>query len=161
METILRPYKEEDIPSMITIWNSIIKEGTAFPQEEPLTIETAKQFFASQSYCAVATQDAVIQGLYILHPNNIGRCSHIANASFAVDSSSRGKRIGEKLVKDCLKIGHFLGFRILQFNAVVSNNLAATNLYKKLGFIQLGTVPQGFRNIDNTYVDICLFYKTL
>ena len=27
-----------------------------------------------------------IVGLYILHPNNIGRCGHICNASYAVKS---------------------------------------------------------------------------
>ena len=32
--------------------------------------------------------------------NNVGRCGHICNASYAVDSFCRGQHIGEKLVKD-------------------------------------------------------------
>lgn len=37
-----------------------------------------------------------------------------------------------------------LGFKILQFNAVVKSNEHALQLYKKLGFVQLGIIPHGF-----------------
>lgn len=57
--------------------------------------------------------------MYILHPNNVGRCGHIANASFAVSSESRGLHIGEKMVRDCIQQAHREQFKILQFNAVV------------------------------------------
>ena len=92
-----------DLAAMIRIWNEIVEEGIAFPQEEPLTPETGKQFFAAQTYCAVAEEKGKVFGLYILHPNNVGRCGHISNASYAVSSESRGKHIGEMLVKDCLE----------------------------------------------------------
>jgi len=42
---------------------------------------TGKAFFASQSYCGVAEDEGKVVGLYILHPNNVGRCGHICNAS--------------------------------------------------------------------------------
>ncbi len=38
-----------------------------------------------------------------------------------------------------------LGFRILQFNAVVEDNLAAIHLYEKIGFRQIGRVCEGFQ----------------
>ena len=103
---------------MIRIWNEVVEEGIAFPQEECLTIETGAAFFASQSFTGVAEDDGKIVGLYILHPNNLGRCGHICNASYAVSSDVRGKHIGEQLVKDCLQKGKELGFRVLQFNAL-------------------------------------------
>ena len=46
-----------------------------------------------------------IVGLYILHPNNVGRCGHICNASYAVKSQLRGHHIGEALVKHCMEQG--------------------------------------------------------
>ena len=73
----VRKYARKDIPAMIKIWNTVVEEGNAFPQEEFLNEETGKLFFASQSYCAVAAEGDRIFGLYILHPNNIGRCGHI------------------------------------------------------------------------------------
>jgi len=163
MDIQIRAYKETDLPEMIHIWNEVVAEGIAFPQEELLTLQTGQQFFASQTYSAVAVHADTqkIYGLYILHPNNIGRCSHICNASYAVRSGSRGLHIGEQLVCDCLIQGKQHGFRILQFNAVVSTNIHARHLYERLGFIQLGTIPKGFRMKDGQYEDIFPYYIEL
>lgn len=147
---------------MMEIWNGVVDEGAAFPQTEPLrTREEACAFFASQSFTAAALDGETVLGLYILHPNNIGRCGHLCNASFAVGAQARGKRIGEQLVRHCMEKGRELGFRVLQFNAVVCNNASAIHLYEKLGFVRLGTVPGGFLMKDGSYEDIVLFYHTL
>ena len=146
---------------MIRIWNEVVEDGIAFPQEEFLDAESGEAFFASQSYSAVAEEDGKVYGLYILHPNNVGRCGHICNASYAVSSDARGRHIGEMLVKDCLRMGRELGFRVLQFNAVVESNIHARHLYERLGFVQLGTIPGGFRMKDGHYENICPYYHEL
>lgn len=163
MNIKVRAYEEKDLSEMIRIWNEIVEEGIAFPQEETLTLETGREFFDSQTYSAVAvdTDTEKIYGLYILHPNNVGRCGHICNASYAVSSESRGLHIGEKLVLDCIEEGKMHGFGVLQFNAVVATNIHARHLYERLGFIQLGTIPKGFRMKDGYYEDICPYYCTL
>ena len=134
----IRKYNESDVPAMVRIWNEVVEEGVTFPQEEFLDERSGRAFFAAQSYCGVAVADGRVVGLYILHPNNIGRCAHIANASYAVDSACRGEHIGEKLVSDCLRQGRAHGFRILQFNAVVASNTHARHLYERLGFHRFG-----------------------
>ena len=123
MDIEVRAYQEGDLPEMIRIWNEVVEDGTAFPQEELLNVRTGKEFFASQTYNAVAVNmdTGQVCGLYILHPNNVGRCGHICNASYAVRSECRGLHIGEKLVSDCLIQGKRHGFRVLQFNAVVAD----------------------------------------
>lgn len=163
MRIKIRQYETEDLQSMITIWNEVVIEGVAFPQEECLTEETGEHFFAGQTYCGVAVDEdtGIIYGLYILHPNNVGRCGHISNASFAVSADSRGLHIGEKLVKDCLIQGKKFNFSILQFNAVVATNIHARHLYERLGFTQLGTIKNGFRMKDGHYEDICPYYREL
>ena len=128
---IIRKYTEKDISEMVRIWNEVVEDGEAFPQEEFLDDKTGEEFFASQTYCGVADNDGKIVGLYILHPNNIGRCGHLANASYAVDSTYRGQHIGEKLVSDCLVQAKLHDFKILQFNAVVENNVHARHLYER------------------------------
>ena len=157
----IRAYTRTDLEQMIPIWNEIVEEGIAFPQEECLDMESGSAFFASQSYTGVAETDGKVVGLYILHPNNIGRCGHICNASYAVSSSVRGRHIGEKLVLDCLQKAKQLGFRVLQFNAVVESNIHARHLYERLGFVQLGTIPGGFRMKDGHFENICPYYHTL
>ena len=158
---VVRGYTEQDLTEIIRIWNEVVEEGIAFPQEETLDSKNGAEFFASQSYTGVAEEDGKVFGLYILHPNNVGRCGHICNASYAVSSDVRGKHIGEQLVKDCLQKGKELGFRVLQFNAVVESNIHARHLYERLGFIQLGTIPGGFRMKDGHYENICPYYKEL
>lgn len=159
----VRAYEQRDLEAMIQIWNEVVEEGVAYPQEEYLDEITGAEFFASQTYCGVAEDenDRAIYGLYILHPNNVGRCGHICNASYAVSSGSRGKHIGEKLVLDCLKQAKEHEFKILQFNAVVESNIHARHLYERLGFIQLGTIPGGFRMKDGHYENICPYYREL
>ena len=157
----IRKYREKDIPAMISIWNKVVEDGEAFPQEDFLNDTTGADFFAAQTYCGVADNNGKIVGLYILHPNNIGRCGHICNASYAVAKNYRGRGIGEQLVKDCMKQASALGFRILQFNAVVKTNSAALKLYARLGFTQLGVIPGGFRLKDGLYEDIIPHYILL
>ena len=163
MNIIVEKYKDSDLKDMVRIWNEVVEEGIAFPQEECLTMESGREFFAQQTYCGVAKDSDTgrIYGLYILHPNNVGRCGHISNASYAVSSDSRGLHIGEKLVKDCLVQGKTCGFRVLQFNAVVATNVHARHLYERLGFQQLGTIKGGFRMPDGTYEDICPYWHEL
>ncbi len=67
------------------------------------------------------TDTGCIYGLYILHPNNVGRCGHICNAS----------------------------------------NTHARHLYERLGFVQLGVIPGGFRMKDGHDEDICPYYHEL
>lgn len=157
----IRNYTEKDLTAMIAIWNEVVEDGIAFPQEEPLTAESGAEFFASQTYSAVAEENGKIYGLYILHPNNVGRCGHICNASYAVSSESRGKHIGELLVKDCLVQAKKCGYGVLQFNAVVESNIHARHLYERLGFVQLGTIPNGFRMKDGHFENICPYYHEL
>ena len=102
-----------------------------------------------------------VVGLYILHPNNIGRVAHIANASYAVSKDVRGLHIGEALVKDCLVQARAHGYRILQFNAVVASNVHAFHLYLRLGFTDLGIIPGGFLDKNGIYEDIHVMYKNL
>ena len=145
MDIVIREYQTEDVTAAITIWNQVVEDGVAFPQEENLTEETGDAFFKEQTYTGIAvnTDNNEIVGLYILHPNNVGRCGHICNASYAVKTTYRGQKIGEQLVRHCLHQARQMGFRILQFNAVVKENHAARKLYEKLGFVTAG-VRKGF-----------------
>lgn len=158
----IREYRGSDISAMREIWNEVVRGGMAFPQIDELADDAeAEAFFGSQAVCAVAEAQQGILGLYILHPNNVGRCGHIANSSYAVASRSRGMHIGERLVRDSLVRARDRGFRVLQFNAVVASNASALHLYEKIGFTKLGIIPGGFLNRDGVYEDIIPHYYDL
>lgn len=87
MEIQVRGYEAKDLPALTEIWNMVVEEANSFPQNKPFSPEEAEAFFASQSFTGVAEENGQVLGLYILHPNNVGNCGHIANASNATDNS--------------------------------------------------------------------------
>ena len=63
MNVTVRKYEEKDLPDLIRIWNEVVEDGVAFPQEECLNEETGKAFFAEQTYTSfirIISEDAVI-----------------------------------------------------------------------------------------------------
>lgn len=163
MNIEIRAYDRQYTAQAVAIWNRVVIDGVAFPQLECLDEIGGDTFFAEQSFTGLAfdIDSGELVGLYILHPNNIGRCGHICNASYAVKADKRGMGIGEALVTHCMKKGAELGFKILQFNAVVANNHSALHLYEKLGFVKLGVIPGGFLMKDGRYQDIIPHYHLL
>jgi len=155
---LIKEYDNNDINSMIEIWNEVVEDGLAFPQMTLLTSESGLDFFAKQDFVGVAKEADKIVGLYILHPNNEGRCGHQANASYAVKRAMRGQKIGEQLVIHSLNKTKELGYSLMIFNAVVRDNKSALHLYQKLGFQQVGIIPKGFLLKNGKYQDIIVHY---
>jgi len=71
----IREYKTEDLESVMDIWNEVVREGIAFPQDEELTKLNADDFFTGQSYTGVAV--------------NVGKHCHIAKSSRPMTKSGR------------------------------------------------------------------------
>lgn len=157
---VIRKFDRRDAVQTVAIWNQVVEDGMAFPQEKGMSVDEGLAFFESQ-YTAVALLQDQVVGLYILHPNNVGRCGHIANASYAVRENLRGYHIGELLVRDSLRQAAKLNYRVLQFNAVVASNVHAYHLYLRLGFHDLGEIPGGFRNKQGQYENIHVMYHLL
>lgn len=163
MNIEVRAYEEKYAADAARIWNRVITDAVAFPQEVPFDEEGAREFFSSQDFTGIAvdTDTDRALGVYILHPNNVGRCGHICNTSYAVSADSRGHGVGEILVRHSTEKAKEAGYRILQLNAVVDFNHAALALYKKVGFVPMATIPGGFRLAGGSYTDIIPHYYVL
>jgi len=156
----LRKFKEEDLSAAAELWNSVIEAGDCFPGDKILSHDEITAMFAEQTEVVCAFIASELVGLYILHPNGIGRLAHIANASYAVKDLHRGKGIGKTLVADSIAKAKEKGFRGLQFNAVTAHNYGAIALYLKLGFKIIGTIAGGYRLARDKYQDTIIFLKT-
>ena len=77
-----------------------------------------------------------------------------------IDGGPRKNMNTAAMLEKCAE-GARLGFRLMQFNAVVAANVHALHLYERLGFTQLGRIPQGFLMKDGHYEDIILLYIEL
>lgn len=96
----VRKFEKKDIESMISIWNEVVEEGVAYPQLDLLDVSTGTDFFCGQTYCGVAEDSASgeILGLYILHPNNVGRCGfRILQFNAVVRTNRAARHLYEKL----------------------------------------------------------------
>ena len=89
METTVRSYREQDVPDMVRIWNEVVEEGIAFPQEEPLTMETGTTFFASQTYCGTAVDRKQVRCLGFISCIPIMRAGADISATPAMRSAGR------------------------------------------------------------------------
>lgn len=123
----------------------MLEEANSFPSDTVLTESEAWDLFSNQTETVCVVLDNHIVGVYILHPNNIGRCSHIANASYAVSKVARGMGIGKKMVIDSIERCKKNRIKRLQYNAVLVTNYVAISLYLKLGFTIIGTIQNGYR----------------
>lgn len=163
MNIEIRAYEEKYAADAARIWNRVITDGVAFPREVTYDNGEAHEFFSSQDFTGIAVDADTDKplGVYILHPNFVGRCGHICNTSYAVSVDARGHGVGEALVRHSAQKAKETGYRILQLNAVVSFNYAALALYKKVGFVAMTPIPDGFRLADGTYTDIIPHYFVL
>ena len=109
----------------------------------------------------VAEQSGEIVGTYVLKPNQPALGAHVANAGYMVRPGAFGGGIGTAMAEHSLAEARAAGFRAMQFNAVVSTNVRAVALWKRLGFAVIGTVPEGFHHRELGYVDLLIMHRRL
>jgi L-amino acid N-acyltransferase YncA len=102
-----------------------------------------RQYKKSDLSCAVNNKDEVV-AFYILHKNFPGSGAHIGNALYAVRNDYRSKGIGKLLGSHSIETARKCGYKALQFNSVVSTNIASLRLWEQLGFIRVGNIPEAF-----------------
>jgi ribosomal protein S18 acetylase RimI-like enzyme len=162
MPVSLVPLQPKYLPQILDIWNEVVLEGLTFPWIEPFTTEQLLEVWKPEDTvcCAVDANDTVL-GVFHVHPNNVGRCAHIANCGYMVASFARRQGIGRMLVQGSIEAARAAGFKAMQFNAVVSTNTAALALYQSEGFVIIGTVPHGFLLKSGDYTDMHIMYRAL
>lgn len=158
----LKTYQKKDETGLYKIFKEVVDSGSQFPYESNSLQEFRRQFLNKdgQVYVCHSPSNDVIGGFYI-KSNFPGRSKHIANAAYMIKDGHRGKGVGSLLIKASLHFAKSLGFQALQFNMVLSQNTNAVNIYKKLGFKILATLPTAVRNLDETYQDGYVMYRTL
>ncbi|KAF2643767.1 hypothetical protein P280DRAFT_216219 [Massarina eburnea CBS 473.64] len=82
---------------------------------------------------------------YYIKPNYPGRSSHMCNAGFMVPPSSRGLGLGRIAARSFLFYGPACGYRGSVFNLVYANNTASMKLWERLGFENVGRIPEAGR----------------
>lgn len=159
----LREFDETMQPQCLAIQNQIIEAGESFPWDSPMDDALFAQLYKQGEpvWCAYEPDSNTVLGFVHIHPNGVGRVAHIANCGYAVRADRRGEGIGKALVAKSIEVARSMGFKGIQFNAVVATNTVAIRLYKSFGFKIIGAIPGGFRlgtKDDPTYVDRIIMF---
>ena len=162
-EIEIRPASEADFEAMWTIFQELIASGDTYYFAADTSREDCHAYWFGphiQTFVALLNGERLV-AMYRLLPNQRDRGSHVANASFMVSPAAQGIGIGKMMGRDCLERAKDEGYLAMQFNYVVSSNVSAVLLWKKLGFSIVGTLPRAYRHQQLGYVDVYVMYQLL
>lgn len=145
LDVVLDATTDADIDELLTLFRAIVVADEGYPQhpDEPLTRDDFLTYWiapAAVGRVARSAFDGRLLGAYTMKPNGVGRAAHVANAGYIVAVDARGRGLGTALVEDSMVAARGAGFDALQFNFVFASN-PARRLYERLGFVDVGKVP--------------------
>lgn len=157
----VRQAKKSDLDAMWRICQAVIAAGDALPFSDDFDRDTFQAHWFGSHTPFIATTEAGVLGMYKFGANYPGRGSHVASATYLVSPEAQGQAIGRALVQHSLAQAQDAGYVAMQFNYVVSTNAPAVELYRKLGFAVVGTLPKAFQHKQLGLVDAYVMHRFL
>jgi len=142
----IREYRERDWPQVWPVVEQVIRAGDTFCYDPHQSEAQAHDLWVPPppAHVVVAFDGEELAGTANMYANRPGPGSHIASGNVMVKPTSRGRGVGRALGEYLLEWARRTGFAGVQFNAVAASNGAAVSLYRRLGFVIVGTVPGAF-----------------
>lgn len=159
---MIRPATPDDSDAIWEIFQKVVvhRDTYTFLPDTPRD-EAVAYWLGANVIARVAELEGRVVGMYKLIENTRGLGAHVANASFMVDPAAAGRGIGYAMGADCLREARVQGYEAMQFNFVVSTNTRAVELWQRLGFRVVGTLPRVFRHGTLGLVDALVMYREL
>jgi L-amino acid N-acyltransferase YncA len=160
---VVRPIVERDWDRVFEIFTTVVTEGETYAYPDTLAPDAARALWIEgpPGQTVVAVRDDVILGTAKFGPNRPARGSHVATGSFMVIRQARGSGVGRAMCEYAIAWARETGYAAMQFNAVVATNVHAIELYRKLGFVTIGTVPEAFEHATQGRVGLDIMYLKL
>lgn len=144
------------------IFEQVIKTGDTYAFDPDTSKEDLpKLWFAPGMKVFVAEDNGKILGTYFIKPNQPALGSHIANCGYMVHPETRGRGLGKQMFNHSWAVAKEYGYKGMQFNLVVSTNKIAVQLWEKLGFKIIGTIPKGFNHRQLGHVDAYIMFREM
>ncbi len=163
MSTRIIPITDEYWPSTWAIMEPIIRAGETYPYATDMPRNGAHTKWIKNTrvaYVAINPANEVI-GTYYIKPNQDPLGAHICNCGYITATHVRRQGIAKMMCEHSQREAKKLGFKAMQFNLVVSSNNAGFQLWKKMGFTLIGTVPEAFDHAKLGLVDAHIMHKKL
>ncbi|WP_267927421.1 GNAT family N-acetyltransferase [Desulfolithobacter dissulfuricans] len=159
----IRTFREEDWTSVWPMLRQVFRAGETYALPPDISEQQARRVWIDvpvETFVMTGSGGEIL-GTYYLKVNHPGPGSHVCNCGYVVAAEARGQGVGRALGSHSLREAKERGFRAMQFNLVVSTNVVALRLWKKLGFRTIGTVPGAFNSPKYGYVDAFVMYREL
>lgn len=164
-QIIIRYPTEGDIGKAMEFINTISKERTFITfQGQQLTLDEEKKYLLPY-YKQIENNEAI--KLFVFHEDELIGVSditpqertsnHVGTFGLIIKKEYRGEGIGKLLMEIILNEAKKLkNIRIIHL-AVFGDNNIAFNLYKRMGFVVYGNLPQGVKHKDHFDDDIFMY----
>lgn len=158
----IREAQPADHEAIWQIFHEVVSTGDTYPFSPNTDREEALRLWIEAPRATyVAERDGEIVGTYYLKTNQPGLGSHVCNAGYMVRSEARGEGVGKAMCTHSLEEARGLGYKAMQYNLVAATNRGAVDLWRKMGFEIVGTLPKAFNHARLGLVDAHVMYRLL
>jgi ribosomal protein S18 acetylase RimI-like enzyme len=162
MTLSVRPARTGDATSIWSIIGPTIRAGETLALDPEMSEADALAYWmAADKETFVDEEDGLVLGTYYIRSNQPGGGAHVCNCGYVTSAAASGRGIARRMCEHSLNHARSRGYRAMQFNFVVSTNTAAVELWKKLGFQIVGTLPKAFRHKTFGKVDAYVMFRSL
>ncbi len=159
---IIRLAGPVDANAIWAILEPTIRAGETYTLPRDMEREQALAYWLAPEHTVfVAEQDDEVLGSYYLRVNQRGGGNHVCNCGYMTAAWASGRGVATAMCEHSLEYARSQGFLAMQFNFVVSSNVAAIHLWEKFGFVTVGRLPKAFLHPNLGYVDAIVMYRTL
>jgi ribosomal protein S18 acetylase RimI-like enzyme len=159
---IIRTATAGDADAIWKILEPIIRAGETYTLPRDMSREDALAYWHSPGHeVFVAEENGEISGTYCLRANQKGGGSHVANCGYMTAPWASGRGIARAMCQHSLGYAKARGFLAMQFNFVVSSNERAVDLWQRMGFKIVGSLPGAFLHPTLGALDALVMYRML
>jgi ribosomal protein S18 acetylase RimI-like enzyme len=153
---------KKDFEVFWPVFKDIVAAQETYAYDPTIDFESAYTLWCLSPHKTYTAKDNnLIVGSYFIKANASGPSAHICNCGYMVNPESRGKGVARALCIHSQKVAAELGYTAMQFNSVVSTNQIAVNLWQKLGYAIVGTIPKAYKHKKLGLVDAFVMHKQL
>jgi phosphinothricin acetyltransferase len=156
-----------DLPAILAIFNDVIARSTAIYRDDPLTLEDRTAWLEARHADGFpvlvardhAGADAIAVGSYgWFRPTPPGYATTVEH-TVMVAPTARGEGIGTALLHTLIAHATTAGFHIM-VASIDAENIGSIRLHERLGFTEVGRMPEVARKFGR-WVDLVTLQRTL
>ena len=169
IEAILRNGESSDGMSVLNVFNQTHDETdyllsysdeNTFDENKEAEYLNEKKESSNEIEIIAITNEKIIGTAGIEAVGSQYKLKHRADFGISILKEYWEIGLGKALTKACIQCAKEAGYEQLELN-VVSENTRAISLYQKLGFIEYGRNPKGFKSRINGYQEVVYMFLNL